>query len=40
MGLPKAVLYMSCPDFDDLVVYVLIRKLDSQGKPMIGINIP
>jgi predicted acyl esterase len=40
MGLPKAVLYMSCPDFDDMVVYVLIRKLDSQGKPMININIP
>jgi predicted acyl esterase len=40
MGLPKAVLYMSCPDFDDMVVYVLIRKLDSQGKPMIAINIP
>jgi predicted acyl esterase len=40
MGLPKAVLYMSCPDFDDMVVYVLIRKLDPQGKPMIAINIP
>lgn len=40
MGLPKAVLYMSCPDFDDLVVYVLIRKLDRDGKPMIAINIP
>jgi predicted acyl esterase len=40
MGLPKAVLYMSCPDFNDMVVYVLIRKLDAQGKPMIAINIP
>ncbi|KAH7366681.1 Alpha/Beta hydrolase protein [Pyrenochaeta sp. MPI-SDFR-AT-0127] len=40
MGLPKAVLYMSSPSFDDMVVYVVIRKLDSQGSPMININIP
>jgi hypothetical protein len=40
MGLPKAVLYMSCPDFNDMIVYVLIRKLDKQGNPMIAINIP
>lgn len=40
MGLPKAVLYMSCRDFDDMVVYVLIRKLDAHGKTMIAINIP
>lgn len=40
MGLPKAVLYMSSPSFDDMVVYVLIRKLDAQGSPMININIP
>lgn len=40
MGLPKAVLYMSCPDFNDMIVYVLIRKLDAQGKPMVAINIP
>lgn len=40
MGLPKAVLYMSCPDFNDMVIYVLIRKLDAEGNPMITINIP
>jgi predicted acyl esterase len=40
MGLPKAVLYMSCPDLDDMVVYVLIRKLDKDGNAMITINIP
>jgi predicted acyl esterase len=40
MGLPKAVLNMSCDDLDDLVVYVLIRKLDKNGKAMIAINIP
>jgi len=40
MGLPKAVVYMSCKDLDDMVVYVLIRKLDKNGKAMLNINIP
>ncbi|KAH0343416.1 alpha/beta-hydrolase, partial [Aureobasidium melanogenum] len=40
MGLPKAVFYMSCDDLDDMVVYVLIRKLDKNGKAMIAISIP
>lgn len=40
MGLPKAVLYMSCDDLDDMVIYVLIRKLDSKRKPLINVNIP
>ncbi|KAG9519491.1 hypothetical protein KCV07_g4977, partial [Aureobasidium melanogenum] len=40
MGLPEAVLYMSCDDLEDMVVYVLIRKLDENGKAMIAINIP
>lgn len=40
MGLPKAVVYMSCPDLDDMVVYVLIRKLDAEGKPTLALNIP
>ncbi|RAH84247.1 alpha/beta-hydrolase [Aspergillus japonicus CBS 114.51] len=40
MGLPKAVLYMSCDDLDDMVVYVLIRKLDKHGREMINVNIP
>ncbi|KAH8710146.1 Alpha/Beta hydrolase protein [Phaeosphaeriaceae sp. PMI808] len=40
MGLPKAVLYISSPEFNDMIVYILIRKLEAQGKPMIDISIP
>ncbi|OJK03893.1 hypothetical protein ASPACDRAFT_1863536 [Aspergillus aculeatus ATCC 16872] len=39
-GIPKAVVYMSCPDFHDLDVYVLVRKLDTQGKALLNLNIP
>jgi uncharacterized protein len=28
IGLPKAVLYMSCPDHNDMNVYVILRKRD------------
>lgn len=38
-GLPKAVLYMSTPDTDDMDIYVLLRKLDSNGTPMLSLNI-
>ncbi|KAK8109727.1 hypothetical protein PG999_007864 [Apiospora kogelbergensis] len=40
VGMPKAVLYMSCDDADDMDIYVLIEKLDSAGKPMLNLNIP
>ncbi|KAF7528413.1 hypothetical protein G7054_g10157 [Neopestalotiopsis clavispora] len=40
MGLPKAVVYMSCDDLNDMVVYVLIRKLDRDGNVMMNLNIP
>ncbi len=40
VGLPKAVLYMSCPDSDDMVVFVTLRKLDKHGVPMLNLNIP
>jgi predicted acyl esterase len=39
-GLPKAVVYMSCPDHDDMNIFVAIRKLDKTGKPMLNVNIP
>jgi uncharacterized protein len=39
-GIPKAVLYMSCPSSDDMDVYVMIRKLDADGKPMLCLNVP
>ncbi|KAH7127928.1 Alpha/Beta hydrolase protein [Dactylonectria estremocensis] len=40
VGLPKAVLFMSCPDYDDMDVYVLIEKLDTKGEVMYNLNIP
>ncbi|KXH51826.1 X-Pro dipeptidyl-peptidase C-terminal non-catalytic domain-containing protein [Colletotrichum salicis] len=40
IGLPKAVLYMSCSDHDDMDVYVVIQKLDSDGQQMKNLNIP
>ncbi|KAH9240217.1 hypothetical protein K456DRAFT_1824253 [Colletotrichum gloeosporioides 23] len=40
MGLPKAVLFMSCPDHDDMDVYVMIQKLDKDGTQMKNLNIP
>ncbi|KAM0211166.1 hypothetical protein ACHAQI_005464 [Fusarium lateritium] len=40
VGLPKAVVYMSCPDHDDMDVYVTLEKLDADGKVMFNLNIP
>jgi len=40
MGMPKAVLYMSCDDFDDMDIFILLRKLDAKGEPMLNLNIP
>ncbi|KAL3455963.1 alpha/beta-hydrolase [Aspergillus heterothallicus] len=39
-GIPKAVLYMSCDSRDDLDVYVVLRKLDKQGNPVLALNVP
>lgn len=40
MGIPKAFVYVSCADFHDLAIYILVRKLDAQGKPLLSLNIP
>ncbi|KAH8662228.1 X-Pro dipeptidyl-peptidase C-terminal non-catalytic domain-containing protein [Xylariales sp. PMI_506] len=40
MGMPKAVLYASCADLDDMDVYVFVEKLDTEGRPMTNLNIP
>ncbi|KAJ2903573.1 alpha/beta-hydrolase [Zalerion maritima] len=40
VGIPKAVLYMSCADHDDMDVYVQLEKLDADGQQMISLNIP
>ncbi|KAF2654184.1 alpha/beta-hydrolase [Lophiostoma macrostomum CBS 122681] len=39
VGFSKAVLFMSCDDLDDMDVYVMIRKLDRDGNPLVGLNI-
>ncbi|OAL47541.1 alpha/beta-hydrolase [Pyrenochaeta sp. DS3sAY3a] len=40
IGGSKVTLFMSCKDLDDLDVYVILRKLDRHGKPLINYNIP
>lgn len=40
VGLPKAIVYVSCDELDDMVLYVLIRKLDKNGNEMLNLNIP
>ncbi|KAL4951289.1 Alpha/Beta hydrolase protein [Aspergillus filifer] len=40
IGLPKAILYMSCEDRDDFTVFVIIRKKDKSGKPLMHLNFP
>lgn len=40
VGMPKAVVYMSCPDHNDMDVYVFIDKLDKDGNQMRNLNIP
>ncbi|XP_014550244.1 hypothetical protein COCVIDRAFT_115999 [Bipolaris victoriae FI3] len=39
-GFSKAKLYMSTPDHDDMDVYVVIQKLDKNGKMLQQFNIP
>ena len=40
VGSSRAVIYLSCPDHDDLDVFVQVRKADSSGKQLQNINIP
>lgn len=40
MGIPKAVLYMSCPSYDDLDVYVILKKLSASGETLLNLNVP
>lgn len=40
IGFSRVKVYMSCADTDDMDVYVIIRKLDREGKPLLHINIP
>ncbi|KAJ5675751.1 hypothetical protein N7462_008648 [Penicillium macrosclerotiorum] len=40
IGLPKAVIYMSCKDRDDFTVFVILRKRDKNGKDLMHLNFP
>lgn len=42
LGLPKAVLYVSCSDLsrDDFTVFIILRKLDADGKALFHLNFP
>ncbi|ETS85194.1 hypothetical protein PFICI_03219 [Pestalotiopsis fici W106-1] len=39
-GFSKAKLFMSCDDFDDMDVYLIVRKLDKEGNALLNYNIP
>ncbi|KAJ5109544.1 hypothetical protein N7456_006219 [Penicillium angulare] len=40
IGLPKAILYMSCNDRNDFTVFVILRKKDKNGKELMHLNFP
>jgi uncharacterized protein len=40
LGSSKAVLYISCNDFDDMDVCTQIRKADKNGKTLWSYNVP
>ncbi|GIZ44589.1 hypothetical protein CKM354_000778300 [Cercospora kikuchii] len=40
VGIPKAVLHLSCNDHDEMDVFVIIRKLSTSGEPMLCLNVP
>jgi hypothetical protein len=42
LGLPKAILYVSCTDLsrDDFTVFVILRKLDKNGNALYHLNFP
>ncbi|KAF2022407.1 alpha/beta-hydrolase [Aaosphaeria arxii CBS 175.79] len=40
IGLPKAVLYMSCPSHDDMNVFVILRKRSKEGKLLMHLCFP
>ena len=40
IGYSQVKLYMSCAETNDLDVYVVCRKLDADGQPLMQVNIP
>ena len=40
VGYPKVTLFASCPDHDDMDIYVQLRKADIRGNILQSLNIP
>ncbi|KAG9857673.1 alpha/beta-hydrolase, partial [Aureobasidium melanogenum] len=42
LGSPKAIIYVSCADTsrDDFTVFIILRKLDKNGKTLYHLNFP
>ncbi|ETS78903.1 hypothetical protein PFICI_08756 [Pestalotiopsis fici W106-1] len=40
IGLPKAILYVSCDSRDDFTVFTILRKKDKDGKDLMHLNFP
>jgi uncharacterized protein len=40
VGIPKAIVYMSTEDHDDMNVYITLKKLDKDGNPLMHMTIP
>jgi len=40
IGFSRVKLYMSCTHTDDMDVYVIMRKLDREGNPLLYVNFP
>lgn len=40
VGMPKAILHMSCKEYDNMDIYLILRKLSVTGEEMWNLNIP
>lgn len=40
IGIPKAVLHVSCDSHDDMDIFVILKKLSSTGEPLLCLNVP
>ncbi|KAK8062556.1 X-Pro dipeptidyl-peptidase C-terminal non-catalytic domain-containing protein [Apiospora hydei] len=40
IGLPKAIVYMSCDSRDDFTAFTILRKKDKDGKDLMHLNFP
>ncbi|KAH0344087.1 alpha/beta-hydrolase, partial [Aureobasidium melanogenum] len=40
VGIPKVVVHVSCEEFDDMDIYICLRKLSVVGEAMLNLNIP